>query len=482
MALISEGTVRRGLRRLSTERALSFVADLWAARGAETTVDDERGVVEVRRNGRTERLRVVTGRRVPDPTTDDERLVLLRPAARVRGVDPTACVDADDVRQLLLYGVPREEAATLCRRYFDRPLRTEARTADRHPWNPVRLTERTASVAVGLVGLLLLVASVFGGPVLVGGPASEFGAVVGAQSASEPGAQTTSTAPDPNATDGAVADERSLQAGALPPGVGSDGDIDEGVLANAHARAVTGQSYRWTITHREFVDGRETAYRRETVFVASPTRYRTELTGAGRLRESTLSISSVEAYADGSSRFEHRVRDDGFDRGAPRPQSVRGIRNDEGRYADRAEQYLDWYLSVSASSIADVVERDGTRYFWVTLGADPYPGVENSSGSALVDENGVVHEVRRRYDVPRSDGVSVVVSFRYTDFGTTTVSPPAWHEATNTTVAPTPTTTPSTETATNTTETAMETPTNRSRSQERVPAATVSAPTAKAGG
>ena len=480
MALISETAVRRGLRRLSDERALSFVAALWAARGAETTVDHERDLVEARRKGRTEQLRVVTGRAAPARRAG-ERLVLLRPAADVRGVDGAGCIDADDVRQLLLYGVPRDAAAALCRRYFDRPL-TETTGAEPHPLDPARLPEQSASVVVGLVGLLLVVASVFGGPLLVNEPVSEFGAAIGAQPFGDSAAQTTP--PEANDTDSTqrtdVTGAQSLQMGGLPPGVTADGSIDEGVLANAHARAVTGQSYRLTITHRELVDGRETAYRRETVFVAAPNRYRTELTGAGRLQHSTLSIASVEAYADGSSRFERQVTDDGFDRAPPRPQTVRGVRNGEGRYADRVEDYIEWYLSVSESSIVDIVERNGTRYFWLTLGADPYVGVENSSGSALVDENGVVHEVRRQYDVPRSDGVSAVVSFRYTDFGSTTVSPPAWHETrTNTTPAAT------TESVTTTPPTTVTPgPANRSDSRERIPAATVATavPTAKADG
>jgi hypothetical protein len=455
MGLIPAAAVRRGLRRLSDERAVAFVAALWAARGAETSVDHERGVVEVRREGRTERLRVVTGRRAGVVGESDERLVLLRPAEAVRGLDADGrVIDADDLREVLLYGVPREAAAELCRRFLDRALVTDSPSAN--PRLPTRLPEQSASVVVGLVGLLLVVASVAGGPFLAGGTGEiSVGAPLslGGAGADGGGGATGETA---TATGGDVTDDdgtatdvdtSGMKMSSLPPGVDADGDIDEGVLANAHARAVTGQSYRWTLTHREFVDGRETAFRRETVYVASPTVYRTAVTGAGRLRHSALSIASVEAYADGSSRHERRVRDDGFDRSAPRPEPVRGIRNGEGRYADRAEQYLDWYLSVSESTIVDVVEREGTRYYWLSLGEDPYVGVENSSGSALVDEDGVVHEIRREYDVPDSDGVSAVVRFRYTDFGTTTVSPPAWHASAanastgNTTATATPTVT-----------------------------------------
>jgi hypothetical protein len=483
MGLISPAHVRRGLRRLDDERALAFVAALWEARGAETSVDPDRRVVDVRREGRTERLVVVTGRTVSaaDLAAGD-RLVLLRPVERVRDAPTDRVIDADDIRELLLYGLPRAEAARLCRKFFDRPLVTDADSSPA-PADSVRirLSEQSAAVVVGLVGLVLVVASV-GGPLFFGGAGlgtdagvlfSSAGAGEGQFGASESTASNTTDDWDhPTAV---YPDKTSIRADALPPGISAKGDIDEDVLANAHARAVTGQSYRWTLTHREFVDGKATAYRRETVYVAAPNRYRTELTGAGQLRNSPLAISSVEAYADGSSRFENRVTDDGFDRPQPDVQSVRGIRNGEGRYADRAETYIEWYLSVSESSIVDVFERDGTRYVWLSLGADPYPGVENSTGSALVDENGIVHEVRRQYTVPRSGGVTAVVSFRYTDFGTTTVSPPSWHDRgeTNATTANETTanaTVTESRTATGTPSPNTPRPTNESADRERVPA------------
>jgi hypothetical protein len=420
MALVSVGTVRRRLGDLSADRFVAFVVTLWSARGAETTVVSGEGVVEARRGGQHRRLRPVVGRRVPAEARDDEILVLARPASAVRGVDDHGgrVVDADDLHAMLLYAVPRSEADDLCRRFFDRPLVADS------PGKPVtaRVPEYSAPLVVGLLGVALLVVGVFGGPTLYGDDAAVFGAPdsVGA------GASVETPTDEPTST----AIETSAERGPYPPGLGPDGVIDANTLADTHAKAMTGQSYRWTITHREYVDGRPNAYRRETVYVASSTEYRTELEGAGDLRRADLVVAGVEVYADGETRYERQpIADEFEDSYTVDPAPVQGVRNGEDAYADRAERYLEWYLSVSESAVVDSFEREGTRYYWVRLGRDPYPGVENSSGSALVDENGVVHELRRQYDVPGEPGVSAVVSLRYTDVGSTTVEPPAWYEA-----------------------------------------------------
>jgi hypothetical protein len=428
MVLVSAETVRRRLRRLTDGRFVAFVGALWSARGAEVGETETDGTVEIRHDQRTETLQVVTGRRLPTDVDPTATLVLARPASSVSGTDDHTgrVVDADDIHSMLLYAVSRDEADDLCRRFFDRPLAV----ADATPGRSVtaRVPEYSAPLVVGLLGIVLVVAGVFGGPALYG---DDDVAVFGAPDSSGDDVARVGTDDSPPTRTPAGTESPSFDSTELPPGLGPDGVVDEELLADRHAKAVTGQSYRWTITHREFVDGQPTAYRRETVYVASPTEYRTEIEGAGDLRGADLVISGIEAYADGEARYERRFSDGsinagtgyGLDRGG-----LRGVQNGEGRYADRAERYIGWYLSVSESAVVDTFERAETRYYWVRLGRDPYPGVENSTGSALVDENGVVHEIRRQYDVPGDGDVSAVVTLRYTDFGTTTVQPPPWHD------------------------------------------------------
>ena len=424
MALVSSATVRRQLRGLSDARFVAFVDALWAARGVET---ERRGdhTVEARHDGRVETLRAVTGRRVPPDAADTDVLVLARPASELRGVDEHhgRVVDADDLHAMLLYAVSRSAADDLCRRFFDRPL-SATEPPDRSI--PVRVPDSSAPLVVGLFGIVLIVAGVFGGSTIYADDAAVFGAP---DSTGRDASDVVETADSPTTRTPLGTESASFESTTFPPGLGPGGVVDEAILADSHAAAVTGRSYRLTITHREYVDGRPNAYRHETVFVASPTEYRSELYGAGELRRPVLVVSGVEAFADGGTRYERRVVAGEFEpAGTVDATPVRGIRSDEGRYADRVERYVEWYLSVSESAIIDSFERGDTSYYWVRLGSDPYPGVANSTGSAVVDEDGVVHEIRRRYDHPDEGNVSAVVTIRYTDFGTTTVQPPAWHD------------------------------------------------------
>jgi hypothetical protein len=444
MALVSPATVRRRLRGLSDARFVAFVDALWAARGVETVVRGDR-TIEARHDGRVESLRVVTGRRAPSDAAETDVLVLSRPASEVRGIGEHRgrVVDADDLHAMLLYAVSRAAADDLCRRFFDRSL-SAAEPPDRSI--AVRVPESSAPLVVGLLGIALIVAGVFGGSAIYTDDAAVFGAP---DSAGSDASDVVETADPPTTRTPLGTESASFESTTYPPGLGPGGVVDEAILADSHAAAVTGRSYRLTITHREYVDGRPNAYRRETVFVASPTEYRTELDGAGELRRPDLVVSGVEAFADGGTRYERRVVADEFEPTATVDATpVRGIRSDEGRYADRVERYVEWYFSVSESAVIDRFERGGSSYYWIRLGSDPYPGVENSTGSAVVDEDGVVHEVRRQYDHPSEENVSAVVTIRYTDFGTTTVRPPAWHDTGPTGTANEPPTSADNETAT----------------------------------
>jgi hypothetical protein len=208
----------------------------------------------------------------------------------------------------------------------------------------------------------------------------------------------------------------------LPPGVGPEGVTDEDDLARAHARALEGRSYRLTLVHRERVDGRPTGVRRETVRVANASRYVSTVEGYGDLRREPLVVRDAAAYVNGSLRAE---RDAGVDGSAFGAAFSAGVGGDP---ADRVATYVRWFLSVEESRVVDVVERDGLRLYWLVLDGDSYPGVENTTGTALVDGTGLVHEVRRSYDYPDEDGVGATVTVRYDGLDATTVEPPAWYE------------------------------------------------------
>ncbi|MFB6298972.1 MAG: hypothetical protein ABEH65_01790 [Halobacteriales archaeon] len=62
--------------------------------------------------------------------------------------------------------------------------------------------------------------------------------------------------------------------------------------------------------------------------------------------------------------------------------------------------------------------------------------VDNASGGnvstttiAVIRPNGVIRDFQRKYVVPGRNEITLVVSFQYTDIGSTKVEVPPWYEA-----------------------------------------------------
>jgi len=120
------------LRALSHETFVSFIADLWAASGWETTVDGtvviarEDGLIRqilVRKPSRFRRLQSP-----PDPGREIDLVVFPHPdpTDRVEDAVPDAeVVTADDLRDRLLYSVPTDEGEQIARERLGVPLRGE---------------------------------------------------------------------------------------------------------------------------------------------------------------------------------------------------------------------------------------------------------------------------------------------------------------------------------------------------------------------
>ena len=466
----------RLVRGLSTESFVEFVADVWRARGRSV----------IRRHGalyatdpatdETERLRVSAAGGPEDQvgtgesSPDVDRVVTVsvrrdRPAAA--SDEPT--VDVDDLYRLLKYALASTAADRLARKYFDRPFyRTAPPTA-----TDVESSEQTAEVGSsaarlrrafdstdtsrGLVlagVLILLLAGVLGATAMQITPTDSPGDADPEAADRDPGSRTTGTPTaiqedsretPPHRTHRGLADvgdehqheeEAMVQAEALPPGLGPSGIEDADRLAAAHATALQNRSYRVVFTHREFVFGRSVGLAREVVTVASSTVYRSRVDRVGSLRTDPLIVADRSAYADGEFRYERIVRENrtGYLRESPTPW--RDGLHGRDRYLGRTSTYVRWFLSVEESRIAGTTERDGVRYYWVVTEGEPFPGYPNARGSALIDENGVVHEVRRTYDDPEPRSGEIEIAFRYTQFGNVTVTPPTWAAEARTAVGP----------------------------------------------
>lgn len=278
---------------------------------------------------------------------------------------------------------------------------------------------------------------------------------------------------DENAT-GPGADRPAVDPERLPPGVGTDGSVAAGRLAAAHARALTNASYRVTLTHREFVGDRPSGLAREVIRVENDTNFRTQVRTVGRLRVDPQVIEARAQYADGS---DIHVR-------GRQPRTGWGslfTAVSGNPIADRLYNYVRWFLSVDTVRVVrasaggpaadgagagqrvglatsapeaaggtngtgsgDAVnatgrtatagdlaagETDPPDQYWLLFADDPYGGVENVTGAALVDESGLVREIHRRYRYPGRPGVAAAVSIRVSGLGETTVKPPAWYRA-----------------------------------------------------
>jgi hypothetical protein len=436
MRPLDRSEFRRSVRRLDQQSMARLVAATWRARGAEATVDGDAVTVSTRDG--TRRMLVVRGpwatRRLGRRTlpADVDAVVVDRPVSdRPAGVD---VVGPDDLRERLLYALPRDRAGEIAATHLGRPLLTEAAPApalrDRLPGSPGSLDSLPAAavLAVGLLVALVLAGSVGGlwtgdAPFDAGSDADADGARVGDFGASTDSTDDAGGTATPTPTPATTA-ERSR---GFPPGLGPDGIRDPYRLAEAHADAVTTQPYELQLTYLEAVNGTERSRRVERVEVAAPTNYVTNVSGRGVPSADPPVVADVEAYADGGTRWERQVRrsrtaNDSDYSATP----TRTARARHGYYADRVERYLGWYLSVENSTITDAIDQNGVTYFWLGLGSDPYPGVENATGWALVTGEGVVLRLERTYETPDAPDATATVRIQYTNRGDEPVAEPAW--------------------------------------------------------
>lgn len=415
-----------------------FVAALQAARGRAVERGDGPALL-------LDGERVV----VPDGSPPEDADVVVTAG---RPVDPggARALDAEELRGALLYAVDRETADDLLRAHFDRPLASfegapgtvsptgredddgsategtavaaDAATApdpagpgtpggagDGEPDHaPNRRRSRRALAGTLAVAVVLAVVAVGwpGGPLAGGGDEPALS-----------GVDVRPVGPGPYGSwdldgDGTAADDADGggAGGGFPPGVGESGEVDEERLVAANAAILRNHSYRVTLTYREFVDGTETAVFTQTARVGNGSHVRVTTARFGTFEDAPPRL----LYGDGGVEVNRRVeRDEVGTREA--------VRAGDDPVLERLSTYLGYYLSVRSSRIADARTVDGTRTVRIVTDGDPWTGVENATGSAVVTGDGLVRMVRRSYDDPNSPA-RVVVTVRVSDVGRTNVS------------------------------------------------------------
>lgn len=418
MSAFDPALVERQLRGLCGPELAALVADLWAARGYETTRDGSSVVAT--RDGESVRICVVGDHRWrpwrQHPIDEDAAVVV---SADTGVTAPGAdVVDAADLADVLAYGVERTTARELCVRHLGaRPGRLSPSPLERPVQRAGAATRRGTPVAA--VGILLLgvVLAATGGFALVGSPDP---AGASTDSPVTPVSPATEPPPLPPAGDGA------------PPGVGDDGITDLDALAAAHTAAVGERSHTiwYDRSQPRDLDPNKTRVQDDIDLTAEDGRY--------LVLKSEVDADN-ETYLGGVYRGDGVIYTANWNETADRHDQV--LRVDRRNVLvptpyDLRENLVERYLSTPTTNVTGTTRRDEvTVYRVVGRGAPDSPqfrDARNYSVVALVDSRGLVHDVTVHYTEVLSDrSYQVTVEVTYGRIGDTTVDPPLWFEQRN---------------------------------------------------
>lgn len=421
MRPVSGPAFERLLRSTEPAEFRRFVADLWAGRGWQTAIEGDL-IVATDDTGRTQRILVrhSSGPSLTPSGTDVDYVVTdapTRPQTTDAPFEAVRVLDPADLRNMLLYGLDRDTATELVRRHFDRSLaspRTTGTSLDGWVRIPETSPASMSKVLAVVVVVLLLAHTLLGGPAGFATTGDE-----GTPAATPP--PTDTAAVDETLTFRPVA-ASTLNASALPPGLGAEGITDTRAVTRATAAALANRSFRWELTSRTSVDGQETEVSRRVVTVNRPTVYAATVRRPDGSESDTTVIEG--AYADGRTHIERFVAD-GETTYCARPVTSRRAAADS--YADRIEQRLGWLLVSRTSELTGTAIRNGTTVYRVRLSSERWSDIEELTGIVLIDAEGVVRELRTTYTSSRSASRKTIVVAHRLEFGVAAVPPPPWY-------------------------------------------------------
>lgn len=435
MPAVSTAAFARQLRSLDDAELASFVADLWAARGFETTIDTP--VVVAERPSGASPERIQCGRQSigqPDEVDSVIDLSSADPAGRgsVRTLGPA------DLRAMLLYAIDRETADQLFLEHFGRPMASRAADVPIHHRipNPSVRTLLTAGVVVVLAVGFALGAS--GGTLPFDGL--------------ERAATPTPVPPDPSPdSDG----DRPSGGGDLfryPPGVGSSGVTDAGALAAAHRSALADSTWELRLTHDGSFDlvhpYRGWTSSEQHVVRADPTRYVYQVTGREPAANGTLIPETYADYGNGQANYRRLIglHDHTFVRTRLPTEEPPGV------FAMVSAAYVERYLTTTETEVepVDTASSQNRRVIATGTPTGMARTVANYTAIAVVDRNGVVHRLTVEYtllervpeptpngiatpyespqDVPTEPVAIVRFEMELSGFGTTNLTEPGWSD------------------------------------------------------
>ncbi|MEF8781977.1 MAG: hypothetical protein V5A39_01390 [Haloarculaceae archaeon] len=426
--------VEHHLRRLDRDVLAALVADLWEARGYETTRDGD--VVVASHGPESVRIRIApqSGLLGIEPAELDADVVVAPDGYPSSG--DARVVDATALSETLGYGIDRAVSRRLGERHLgaapaDLPAPLSARverglaTVGTQAQPAVVVGVLVVALGLGAVAGLAVLPDSGSGPATDGGPVERtVPALQGVEDDSL--AVGGDPAPHPRESEGLSPGGISPDAG-LPPGVTSSGieDVDE--LAAAHDRALGNKSHTvWVDWYRprNLRAGGE-RIQRDIDIAAEDGRYlvvTSEEVSGNRSRLGALYHDGVVSYAAGwnetNQSYDRVFRVDQRQNVGPTPETVR-------------KQVVTRYLSTPTTNVTRV-EQEGDRLYRVVGTGSPESDsavtFRNYTVRALIDSRGFVHDLSVRATVEHPDRTFVAErEVTYGRVGTTTVSEPEWY-------------------------------------------------------
>ncbi|MFC6939506.1 hypothetical protein ACFQE8_05935 [Salinirubellus sp. GCM10025818] len=445
----TEAVLADHVRRLDTDARAALVADLWTARGFETTREGSDVVATGRGASRRIRIGAGSGRGRGSADRPDVVISTGSRTAHAAAGSGVRVLDAEDVAAMLRYAVDRSTARALCERHLGAPpeeLRPPATARLRAHLGGLRASvgnvESPVAPASFLVAALaLLIAGVVAGMVLTAasGPAPS------ASPTTSAGADDAVDAPSiPESTpvgDSAVVTPATSESPGDPPpnasavpGLSEDRITDLSALATAHARGLLGQSYTlWMDTYRPprgDPDGAPIQYDTD-VAVADDRFLVVESVGDGESRERRRAVYDddrawfVANWTGGNATYTRVL--DREQVPVPPPD-----------FDDVALNLVTDYLSTPETTVEGRAANGSggaagaTRYRVVGRGTPPTieGDVRNYTAVALIDRDGVVRDLTVTYTVIEGEeSYRVRKEWTYGYLGETTVTPPDWYAA-----------------------------------------------------
>lgn len=437
MPVVSPDEFARLIGSMDVDSFAAFVADIWTARGWETTIAGTTIRARAGPNGRDETIECLPRRR----WRRDRDLPAEPRDVVVAAGDPAGTVPADypedvrvlgpaELRGLLLYGIGRETADELFRLHLGRSIWTERADRSRRFQAPT-----PARVAV-VVGLVVLAVAAIGLATSGVGPGT-------LAANGESGPTATPVAPT---TPG---DVRSSPTQRYPPGTDSSGLTDLDALVAGHRNAIVNRSFELLLVHQRSADllapERRWITSRQTANRLNATHFHYRVTGLEAAPDGNFTLVVYDDYADGVYTYR-RIASSGP------PSYRRGVvptAGGDGAFTVVGTAYLRRYLATTESRMELITPTYPALYRVVATGIpDAISGpVADYRAEAVIDEEGIVHRLTVEYrrldatatNTPGSGNTSAGTEVRfelvYSDIGETDVRIPPWyneaHTATN---------------------------------------------------